>query len=303
MENRVTKAVFPVAGLGSRFLPATKALPKEMLPVVDKPIIQYAVEEAAAAGIDQIIFVTHRSKRAIEDHFDHILELETLLEQRGKAGLLGNVDVALAGLAYSSVRQAQPLGLGHAVLCARDLIGDEPFAVVLPDDLMDAGHPVLAQMIDQYEREPRNLIAVEKIAAEDTRKYGVVDAQPAFGQADRLSRIVEKPSPEQAPSLMGVVGRYILNPAVFSRLATVKPGAGGEIQLTDAIAELLDEEPVCAYRFEGRRFDCGSKLGYLAATVAFGLRHPELGHAFAELLAGLDLTSAAPARLRVSVAA
>jgi len=281
----IRKAVFPVAGLGTRFLPATKVLPKEMLPIVDKPIIQYAVEEAIAAGIEDIIFVTHRAKRAIEDHFDQAQELQRMLVERGKSGLLREIGRSGAPLNYSSVRQAEPLGLGHAVLCARPLVGDEPFAVILPDDLMDASRPVLAQMVECYRREQASLIAVERIRPEDTRKYGVVDAEPESGRAERIARIVEKPSLEQAPSLMGVVGRYILSPAIFPKLERIGAGSGGEIQLTDGIAQLLADEPVCAFRFEGERFDCGSKLGYLAATVNFGLKHPEVGAAFAALLA------------------
>jgi UTP--glucose-1-phosphate uridylyltransferase len=281
----IRKAVFPVAGLGSRFLPATKVLPKEMLPIVDKPLIQYAVEEAIAAGIEHIIFITHRAKRAIEDHFDQAHELQSLLAVKGKSGLLLEIGRSGAPIHYSSVRQAEPLGLGHAVLCARPLIGEEPFAVILPDDLMDAPHPVLAQMIECYMSAPASLVAVEQIKPEDTKKYGVVDVEPEAGAAARISRIVEKPSADQAPSLMGVVGRYILTPTIFSKLARIGAGSGGEIQLTDAIAELLDEEPVRAFRFEGERFDCGSKLGYLAATVNFGLKHPEIGESFATLLA------------------
>jgi UTP--glucose-1-phosphate uridylyltransferase len=292
VHRPIRTAVFPVAGLGSRFLPATKVLPKEMLPVVDKPIIEYAVEEALAAGIEHIIFVTHRAKRAIEDHFDHVGELETVLQVKGKSALLSAIGRNGSRASYSSVRQAEPLGLGHAVLCARHLIGDEPFAVILPDDLMDAPRPVLAQMIDQYERQPGTLIAVERIAPEDTENYGVVDAEPAPACAEQVHRIVEKPSLEQAPSLMGVVGRYVLTGRVFSNLERVRPGAGGEIQLTDALAELLTEEPVFAYHFEGRRFDCGSKLGYLAATVNFGLKHPEVGASFGALLSRREAAQA-----------
>jgi UTP--glucose-1-phosphate uridylyltransferase len=299
-RRAIRTAVFPVAGMGSRFLPATKVLPKEMLPVVDKPIIEYAVEEAVAAGIEHIVFVTHRAKRAIEDHFDHVGELEARLELKGNSGLLRTIGRDGSRPSYSSVRQAEPLGLGHAVLCARHLVGDEPFAVILPDDLMDAPRPVLAQMIAQYEREPGTIIAVERIAPEDTRKYGVVDAQPEPACARRVHRIVEKPSFEQAPSLMGVVGRYILTAGVFSKLERVRAGAGGEIQLTDAIADMLAEEPVFAYHLEGRRFDCGSKLGYLAATVNFGLKHPEVGDSFGALLSRREVAHAELSRQRAA---
>jgi UTP--glucose-1-phosphate uridylyltransferase len=285
----VRKAVFPVAGLGTRFLPATKVVPKEMLPVVDKPLIQYAVEEAIAAGIEHIVFVTHRSKRAIEEHLEVPHELAMLLEMQGKHALLHELrNLVPPGFSVSYVRQAEPLGLGHAVLCARALIGAEPFAVVLPDDLMDARTPVLAQMIERYRKAGGSVLAVEQIAPQDTVRYGVVDARPCAPQLERVQRIVEKPAPDQAPSLCGVVGRYLLSPAIFDALAVTEAGAGGEIQLTDAIGRLLAREPVYAFRFEGRRYDCGSKLVFLEATVNLALKHREVGEPFRALLHQLN---------------
>jgi len=281
----VTKAVFPVAGLGSRFLPATKASPKEMLPIVDKPLIQFAVEEAAAAGITDMIFITGRSKRAIEDHFDKAYELETELALRNKTALLETVQSATpAGVNCIYIRQTEALGLGHAVLCAEPVIGDEPFAVLLADDLIDAGVPVMRQMTDLAARERASVIGVMTVAAEDTGSYGIVEADGG-ARAGRIRRIVEKPKPGTTDSRLAVVGRYVLSARVFHHLRTMPPGAGGEIQLTDAIARLVDEEPVLAYPFEGRRYDCGTKLGYLEATVDHGLKHPEVGAAFARWLA------------------
>lgn len=283
--RKVTKAVFPVAGLGTRFLPATKASPKEMLNVVDKPLIQYAVEEAVAAGITDLIFVTGRNKRAIEDHFDKAYELETELEAKGKLALLKVVrDVIPRNVSCAYVRQAEALGLGHAVLCARPLVGDEPFAVLLADDLIAAEKPVLQQMVELYEDSHSSVIGVQEVAREDTGAYGIVVAEDKGRGYLSISRIVEKPRPEVAPSTLGVVGRYILSPRIFRHLLTAQPGQGGEIQLTDAIAALLDEERVLALPFEGVRYDCGSKLGYLQATVAYGLRHPETGAAFSAYL-------------------
>ncbi|GIZ51183.1 UTP--glucose-1-phosphate uridylyltransferase GalU [Noviherbaspirillum aridicola] len=284
----VRKAVFPVAGLGTRFLPATKAQPKEMLPVVDKPLIQYAVEEAVAAGITEMVFITGRNKRAIEDHFDAAHELEAQLEAGGKTELLE----ALRGTIPPNVhcifiRQPAPLGLGHAVLCARPVIGDEPFAILLADDLMDvdAGDaPVLAQMTRVFAREGASLLAVQDVPLRDTRQYGIVSARPYREGLERVDAIVEKPAPDQAPSTLAVVGRYVLTPRVFHHLERIGQGAGGEIQLTDAIAALIREEPVLACRFAGRRYDCGSKFGYLQATVAMGLKHPEVGAAFGAFL-------------------
>ncbi len=287
-SKRVTKAVFPVAGLGSRFLPATKASPKEMMPIVDKPLIQYAVEEAVAAGMTEMIFITGRSKRAIEDHFDRAYELEKALESRGNDKLLGMVrDLVPARVNCIFIRQQDTLGLGHAVQCARSVVGDEPFAVLLADDLIDATRPVLSQMVDQYQYYRCSVIGVQNVAREETSQYGIVKCGAKLDSSHQVTGIVEKPSPADAPSTLGVVGRYILSPRIFSHLDRVKPGAGGEIQLTDGIASLLREEQVLAYEFEGTRYDCGSKLGYLKATIAFGLTHPEIGKDFAQYLAEL----------------
>lgn len=282
----ITKAVFPVAGLGSRFLPVTKASPKEMLPVVDKPLIQYAVEEAAAAGITDMIFITGRNKRAIEDHFDKAYELETELALRNKSALLEAVQAATPpGINCIYIRQSEALGLGHAVLCAAPVVGDEPFAVILADDLIDATVPVMKQMVDVAAREDASIIGVMEVAADDIGSWGIVETAEATARASRISRIVEKPKPGSTPSTLAVVGRYVLTPRVFHHLRTMPPGAGGEIQLTDGIARLLAEERVMAYRFDGRRYDCGRKLGYLEATVDFGLKHPETGAGFARFLA------------------
>ena len=282
---KVTKAVFPVAGLGTRFLPATKASPKEMLPVVDKPLIQYAVEEAMAAGITEMIFVTGRSKRAIEDHFDKSYEVEAELAARGKEKLLELVrSIKPSHVDFFYVRQPDALGLGHAVLCAEKLVGDHPFAVVLADDLLDGQPPVLSQMVDVFDHYHSSVIGVETIRPEDSRSYGVIEGREWEENIIKLSGIIEKPAPENAPSDLGVVGRYILKPRIFSHLRAQKPGAGGEIQLTDAIQSLLSDEQVIAYRYNGTRFDCGSKLGYLKATVEFALRHPEVKNEFAEYL-------------------
>ncbi|GAB4294701.1 MAG: UTP--glucose-1-phosphate uridylyltransferase GalU [Thiohalomonadaceae bacterium] len=286
MHVNVSKAVFPVAGMGTRFLPATKANPKEMLPIVDKPLIQYAVEEAIAAGITEMIFVTSSAKRAIEDHFDKNYELEAELEKKGKNELLELVRSVLpAGVSCAYVRQPEALGLGHAVLCAKPLIKDEPFAVILADDLIDGhGGSAMAQMVEMYTAHHCTLLGVEEVAAEDTDKYGIVKAVPMDERLSRIERIVEKPKPAEAPSTLAVVGRYILTPRIFELLETTGRGAGGEIQLTDAIAGLLREEPVLGYRFSGRRYDCGSKLGYLEATVEYALKHPELSDEFRSYL-------------------
>ncbi|MQY51046.1 UTP--glucose-1-phosphate uridylyltransferase GalU [Rhodocyclus tenuis] len=284
--KKVTKAVFPVAGLGSRFLPATKAAPKEMLPIVDKPLIQYAVEEAVAAGVTDMIFVTGRSKRAIEDHFDKAYELETELERRGKHALLEFVRNLLPkNINCIYIRQPEARGLGHAVLCARPIVGDEPFAVLLADDLLDAPTPVLRQMTDTYDYYRCSVLGVQQVARADTGSYGIVESRPVAERIEQIGAIVEKPAPAAAPSTLAVVGRYILTPRIFTHLETVAPGSGGEIQLTDAIASLIAEEQVLAYRYHGTRYDCGTKLGYLQATVVFGLRHPETGEAFARYLA------------------
>ena len=283
--KKVTKAVFPVAGLGTRFLPATKASPKEMMPIVDKPLIQYAVEEAVAAGITDMIFVTGRSKRAIEDHFDKAYELESELEQRGKTELLEFVrNMIPKSINCIYIRQPEALGLGHAVLCAYPAVGDEPFAVLLADDLLDGDPPVMKQMTDVYDYYRSSVIGVQQVPREDTKSYGIVDSKPMTEALEQILRIVEKPKPEDAPSTLAVVGRYVLTPRIFHHLAKIGKGSGGEIQLTDGIAALLAEEQVLAYRYQGTRYDCGSKLGYLEATVAFGLRHPEVGADFAAVL-------------------
>ncbi|AHI63703.1 UTP--glucose-1-phosphate uridylyltransferase GalU [Burkholderia thailandensis] len=282
---KVTKAVFPVAGLGTRFLPATKASPKEMLPVVDKPLIQYAVEEAIAAGITEMIFVTGRSKRAIEDHFDKSYEIEAELEARGKEKLLSLVrSIKPRHVDCFYVRQAEALGLGHAVLCAQKLVGDSPFAVILADDLLDGRPPVLRQMIDVFNHYHTSVIGVEEIAPQDSKSYGVIDGKRWEDDLFKLSGIVEKPDPAAAPSNFGVVGRYVLTPRIFDHLRALKPGAGGELQLTDALQSLLKDEQVLAHRYDGTRFDCGSKIGYLKATVEFALRHPEVATEFERYL-------------------
>jgi len=279
--NKITKAVFPVAGLGTRFLPATKASAKEMLPVVDKPLIQYAVEEAVAAGMTEMIFVTGRGKRAIEDHFDRATELETELTERGKKDLLSSVqEIVPKNVSCVYVRQSQALGLGHAILCALPVVGNEPFAIVLADDLIDAKTPVLSQMAALYGRVGRSIVAVQNVGREETRRYGIVRTEEVSRSPHRIGGIVEKPDPEKAPSTLGVVGRYILTPRIFYHLQHQTPGAGGEIQLTDAIAALLKDEDVFAYEFEGVRYDCGAKLDYLKANLAFAVKHPEIGAEF-----------------------
>jgi UTP--glucose-1-phosphate uridylyltransferase len=282
---RLRKAVFPVAGFGSRFLPVTKASPKEMLPIVDKPLIQYAVEEAAAAGITEMIFVTGRNKRAIEDHFDKAYELETELERKGKDVLLEQVRSVLPeGVRCIYIRQPEPLGLGHAVLCAQPVVGDDPFAVVLADDLMDAQPPAMVRMAQAFAKEGSSLLGVEEVPRDQTQSYGIVTIDKMAGDLARIHSIVEKPRPAEAPSNLAVIGRYVLTPKIFDLLAGISPGAGGEIQLTDAISQLLLHERVLAIRLPGRRFDCGSKLGYLEAMVEYGLRHPDIGEDFARYL-------------------
>ena len=287
----IRKAVFPVAGLGSRFLPATKAQPKEMLPIVDKPLIQYAVEEAVAAGITELIFITGRNKRAIEDHFDTAYELEAELEAAGKQKLLETVrNVIPKNVNCIYIRQSSPLGLGHAVLCARPVVGNDPFAVLLADDFMDTaeGHkPVLAQMTDLYTYERSSILAVQDVPREQTRQYGIVSATPYRPGLELVSGIIEKPQPADAPSTLAVVGRYVLSPSIFGYLETIGKGAGGEIQLTDGIAALMQAERVLAYRYAGQRYDCGSKLGYLQAMTAMGLKHPETAEGFRASLTAL----------------
>ena len=282
---KLRKAVFPVAGFGSRFLPVTKASPKEMMPVVDKPLIQYAVEEAAAAGVTDMIFITGRHKRAIEDHFDKAYELEAELERKGKEEMLAQVRSVLPeGVRCIYIRQAEPLGLGHAVLCAQPVVGNEPFAVLLADDLMDSEPPALARMAQIFDQENCSLLGVEEVPRDQTDSYGIVTIDRMQGDTARMHSIVEKPKPADAPSNLAVIGRYVLTPRIFELLSQVTPGAGGEIQLTDAISALLKHEKALAVRLPGRRFDCGSKLGYLQATVEFGKRHAEVGDAFASYL-------------------
>lgn len=282
----IRKAVFPVAGLGTRFLPATKATPKEMLPIVDKPLIQYAVEEAIEAGITQLIFVTSSTKRAIEDHFDSNFELETTLRQKDKHDLLEIVENILPqGVSCIYIRQDKPLGLGHAVLCAKPAVGDEPFAVLLADDLISGkAKSCLNQMAELYSSLKSSVIAVESISPEETRKYGVVAFDAMDENTALMTGIVEKPEPTEAPSNLAVVGRYILTAEIFNHLETIPQGAGGEIQLTDAIAQLLKEQGTYAYQFHGKRYDCGSKLGYLEATLEYAMRHPELAEPFKSLI-------------------
>ncbi len=286
----VTKAIFPVAGLGTRFLPATKAQPKEMLPVVDKPLIQYAVEEAYAAGIREMIFVTGRHKRPIEDHFDMTFELELALEQSGKQELLEVVrSVKPDDMECIYVRQAQALGLGHAVLCGKRLVGNHPFAVLLADDLMVGSPPVLKQMVDQFDEWHASILAVQEVPAEHTRRYGIVAGTAVNDRVVDIAQMIEKPAPEAAPSRLGVAGRYILTPGVFREIESQARGVGGEIQLTDGIASLLRREKVFAYRYQGRRYDCGSKEGFLEANVELALAHPTLGAGFRQFLRGLEL--------------
>jgi len=282
IKKTIRKAVFPVAGLGTRFLPATKASPKEMLPIVDKPLIQYAAEEAIAAGIEQLIFVTSSSKRAIEDHFDKNQELEDELDQRGKYDLLAMVKhIVPEGVSCIYIRQPEALGLGHAVLCAKPVVGDEPFAVILADDLIDGFEQAcLSQMVNIYKEQHCSVIGIEEIKAAETDKYGIIKPEEFYENVWKIKSIVEKPTPDKAPSTLAVVGRYLLTPAIFSHLEKIKKGAGDEIQLTDAIARLLAEEQVLGFEFNGIRYDCGSKLGYLKATIDYALQHSNLREGF-----------------------
>lgn len=283
--KKVTKAVFPVAGLGTRFLPATKANPKEMLPIVDKPLIQYAVEEAVAAGIKDLIFITGRNKRSISDHFDMAYELENELERNGKTELLKIVrNIVPKDVNCIYIRQTQALGLGHAVRLARPVINDEAFAVILADDLLDGKVPVMKQMVDAYDYYRCSLLGVEDVPRDQTKSYGIVATTPLNKNIEQVSAIVEKPDPKDAPSTLGVVGRYILTPRIFHHLNNIQPGSGGEIQLTDGISALLTEEQVLAYRFDGVRYDCGSKFGYLEATIRLGLKHPEVANELRALI-------------------
>ena len=287
--KKVRKAVFPVAGLGTRFLPVTKTSPKEMMPVVDKPLIQYAVEEAVAAGITDMIFVTGRTKRAIEDHFDKAYELENELALKNKTDMLRVVQNILPkNINCIYIRQSEALGLGHAVLCAKPIVGDEPFAILLADDLLDADPPVMKQMTDVFDEHQCSVIGVLDVPRSETRSYGIVRSSFVDERLEQVEAVVEKPKPAEAPSTLAVVGRYILTPRIFHHLERGTPGSGGEIQLTDGMAALLAEEKVLAYRYAGTRYDCGSKLGYLQAAVAFGRRHPEVGAEFSNYLKTLD---------------
>jgi UTP--glucose-1-phosphate uridylyltransferase len=284
---KIRKAVFPVAGLGTRFLPATKASPKEMLPIVDKPLIQYAVEEAIEAGITEMIFITGRTKRAIEDHFDTAFELEHDLQSKHKDNLLAVVrNTAPAGISFSYTRQPGALGLGHAVLTAEPLVGDNPFAVILADDLIDARPGALKQMVDAYAQHTASFVGVQNVPTDQTNMYGIVETQPIDAVNEQVLHMIEKPQPGMTSSTLAVVGRYILEPQIFDELRQVSPGTGGEIQLTDGIKRLIGSRSVLAHRYSGTRYDCGSKLGYLTATVELGLRHPEIGTAFSAYLSG-----------------
>ena len=286
----VRKAVFPVGGMGTRFLPATMAIPKEMLPVVDKPLIQYAVEEAYAAGVREMIFVTGRHKRAIEDHFDTAFELESALEASQKHDLLAMVHaIKPDDMTCVYVRQPRPLGLGHAVLCAEPLVGDEPFAVLLADDLMLGQPPVMAQMVDAYAKVGSSILAVQDVPSHETKRYGIVDTQGVSGDLVVIKGLVEKPAPEVAPSTLAVAGRYVLNPSVFAHIRQQSAGAGGELQLTDGIAGLMRDESVYAYRYNGARYDCGTQAGFLEATVHLALNRVDLQADFKQYLRGLDL--------------
>jgi UTP--glucose-1-phosphate uridylyltransferase len=292
MKMKVRKAVFPAAGLGTRFLPATKAQPKEMLPLVDKPIIQYGVEEALNSGCDQIIIITGRGKAAIEDHFDVSYELEKMLEERGKSDLLAVVRQISDMIHVAYVRQKEAMGLGHAVLMARELVGNEPFAVLLADDVIDANPPCLRQMMDVFEQTQSSIIAIQEVPREAISSYGAIAIKPVEGHGNRLFEItdlVEKPKPQEAPSNLAVIGRYILTPTVFETLARTPLGAGGELQLTDGMRELLKREKIYGYRFEGKRHDAGDKLGFLKATVEFALKREDLGNDFREYLKSLAL--------------
>ena len=290
--QKIRKAVFPVAGLGTRFLPATKASPKEMLPVVDKPLIQYAVEEAVEAGIDQMIFVTGRNKRSIPDHFDKAYELEAELEAKNKDKLLQMVkNIIPPHVSCIYLRQSEALGLGHAVLCAKPVVGDEPFSVILADDLIDNDKTgCVKQMVESYGEHNSSILAVQHVEKNETDKYGIVSLKGESEKEGFISGIVEKPDPADAPSTLAVVGRYVLSPRIFHHLERTQKGAGGEIQLTDAIADLLTEDQVYAYEFEGTRYDCGSKLGYLQASVELGMKHHEIGDEFKQYLSGLKIS-------------
>jgi len=286
----IKEVVIPVAGLGTRFLPASKAVPKEMLPIADRPLIQYVVEEALASGIKEIIFVTRQGKSAIEDYFDTAFELETILEKKGKNELLSIARSVSQMIDVISVRQKQPLGLGHAILCARPLISEDAFAVILPDDLIDSKTPCLSQLISIYKKTKATVVAIERLPQELVSSYGVIAPEPIEERLYKAKELVEKPSPEEAPSNLAVIGRYVLTKNIFPILEHLPPGRGGEIQLTDAINELSQTDPIYAYQFEGKRYDCGDKLGYLKANVIYGLRHPKLGEEFKAFLKELELS-------------
>lgn len=288
--KKITKAVFPVAGFGTRFLPATKASPKEMLPIVDKPLIQYAAEEAIAAGATELIFITGKNKRSIEDHFDNAGELEAQLESSGKKEMLDLLKAILPShVSCIFIRQPKMLGLGHAVLCAKPVVGDAPFSVILADDLIDADVSVTKQMVDVYAAKGASILGVQDVPREATASYGIVDAEKLEDNLLKVNSIVEKPKPAEAPSTLGVVGRYVFTPQIFDCLEKVKPGKGNEIQLTDGIADLMKIQDVLAYRFSGKRFDCGSKLGFMQANVELALKHPELKDSFAQYLKNVTL--------------
>lgn len=285
----ITKAVFPAAGLGTRFLPATKASPKEMLPLVDKPLIQYVVEEAVSSGIEEVVVVTGRGKRAIEDHFDVAFELEEDLKAKGKHKLLSEMQRIAELVTFCYIRQKKALGLGHAVLTAKRVVGDEPFAVLLGDDIIDADVPALKQMINVYKRYPATILAIQKVPKSQTRHYGIIDAKKIEDRIYLVKDLVEKPSPDDAPSNLAIIGRYILIPEIFTALEHTKPGKGGEIQLTDGLKLLMEKQPIYAFEFQGARHDAGDKLGFLKATVEFGLKNKEFGGEFRRYLQKLKL--------------
>jgi UTP--glucose-1-phosphate uridylyltransferase len=289
MNSRITKAVFPAAGLGTRFLPATKASPKEMLPLVDKPLIQYVVEEAVASGIEEVVLVTGRGKRSIEDHFDVAFELEEDLKAKGKHKLLSEIQRIANLVTFCYIRQKKALGLGHAVLTTKRVVGDEAFAVLLGDDIVDAKIPVLKQMMDVYTRYPYTILAIQKVPKSQTQNYGIIDAKKIEDSVYLVKDLVEKPSPDEAPSNLAIIGRYILTPGIFDALEDTKPGKGGEIQLTDGLKLLMKKQPIYAYEFQGVRHDAGDKLGFLKATVEFGLKNEEFGNEFRSYLQKLKL--------------
>jgi len=284
VKKEITKAVFPAAGLGTRFLPATKAMPKEMLPLVDKPLIQYVVEEAVSSGIEEVVLVTGRAKRAIEDHFDVAFELEEELRAKGKHKILNEVQRIADLVTFCYIRQKKALGLGHAVLTAKRVVGNDPFAVLLGDDIIDAETPVLRQMMNVYQRYPGTILAIQKVPRSQTGQYGIIDARKIEKGVYLVKHLVEKPAPEEAPSNLAIIGRYILRPEIFAALEHTKPGKGGEIQLTDGLRLLMDKQPIYAYEFEGTRHDAGDKLGFLKATVEFGLKNAEFGSEFRSYL-------------------